>query len=107
MGNFFNEFGKAFVPESVMGRPIRRNLRKYLLTAGYTQVPYNFFGVLFIFSAIVTYLLFILLLYPTVRGESTIKVFLTSFFGWTIIQSIILVTVIVSIYFFLNIKIYK
>ncbi|MCA9478305.1 MAG: type II secretion system F family protein [Nanoarchaeota archaeon] len=107
MSNFFNEFGKAFVPESILGRPIRSRLRKYLLTAGYLDVPYNFFGVLFILSAAITYLIFILLLYPTVQGEGLVKVFLTSFFGWAIIQALILLTVFVGIYFFLNLKIYK
>lgn len=107
MGDIFNEFGKAFVPESFMGKPIRRNLRKYLLTAGYLKVPYSFFGVLFILSAIVTFFVFLLILYPTVQGDAPTKVFIVSFFGWAVIQSIILITVIISIYFFLNIKIYQ
>ncbi len=107
MSNFFNEFGKAFVPESFFGRPIRSKLRSYLLTAGYTKVPYNFFGFLFIVSAIITYFIFLLLLYPTLAGKGLVAVFLTSFFGWASIQVLILITVIISIYFFLNISIYK
>ena len=47
--NFFKEFGKAFVPESLFGKPIRTEMRKYLLRAGYTSVPYDFFGALFNF----------------------------------------------------------
>lgn len=107
MANFFNEFGKAFVPESFLGRPIRSRLRKYLLTAGYKDVPYNFFGILFFISAIATYFLFLFMILPTTQGENLLTVFITSFLGWASIQTLILVTVIISIYFFLNIKIYQ
>ena len=107
MNNFFNEFGKAFVPESFLGKPIRSNLRKYLLTAGYKQVPYTFFGGLFILSAVITIFPFLFFINPTLQGKGFLSVFLTAFFGWSAIQIIILTTVIISIYFFLNIKIYK
>lgn len=107
MSNFFTEFGKAFVPESFFGRPIRTNLRKYLLTAGYTQVPYNFFGFLFILSIFPTYFIFLLLIYPRLQGGSWLTVFFGSFIGWALIQIIILTTVMITIYFVLNIRIYR
>src|SRR3989338_11603355 len=45
----FEEFGKAFIPESV-----RPNLRKYLLKAGILEVQYDIFGALFVLSLVVT-----------------------------------------------------
>jgi Flp pilus assembly protein TadB len=107
MGDLLTDFGKAFVPESLLGRPIRSTLRSYLLTAGYKRVPYHFFGLLFIFSLIITYFFFFFLLYPTLAGKGLLVVFSIAFFGWFSIQIILLSTVIVSIYFFLNIRIYQ
>lgn len=101
------KFGKAFIPESLFGKPIRANLRKYLLTAGYTKVPYSIFGILFFITAAITYILFIPFVYPALQGQFFLLVFLLSFVFWALIQIVTLVVIIVGIAFFLNIKIYQ
>ncbi len=104
---FLKDFGKAFVPTNFLGKPVRSNLRNYLLKAGYGEVPYSFFGLAFILSAIVTYLVFIPFVYPLLKGKFFVLVFFLSFLMWAVIQLVILFVSIFSIYFFLNIKVYK
>lgn len=100
-------FGQAFVPEQFFGRPVRANLRKYLLTAGYKDVPYSLFGLLFLVTAAITYFIFIPFVYPSFQGMFFLSVFLLSFLSWAVIQIAIVALIILSIAFFLNIKIYK
>jgi len=100
-------FGKAFIPESLFGHPIRSNLRKYLLTAGYNDVPYVFFGLLFIITAIITYFVFIPFVYPMFQGMFFLFVFLLSFLLWAVIQISLIALIVLFIVFFLNITIYK
>lgn len=101
------EFGKAFVPESIFGFKVRANLRSYLLTAGYTEVPYSFFGVLFVITAIITYFLFMGLAFPESQTMSFIGGLLFLFVSWAILQLALVFIVCFLIYFFLNIQIYK
>ena len=62
---FLEEFGKAFVPKR-----IAPNLRKYLLKAGFNEVPYKFFGFLFYISALITTIIYIIFLYPNFKNLS-------------------------------------
>ena len=100
-------FGKAFIPESLFGHAVRTNLRKYLLSAGYKDVPYSFFGLLFIITAIITYFVFIPFVYPMFQGMFFLYVFLLSFLLWAVIQMALIALVVLFIAFFLNITIYK
>ena len=99
---FLEEFGKAFVPKK-----IRPGLGKYLSKAGIEEVPYKFFGVLFLLTAILTYFIYVPGIYPAIKEKTLIVFFILTFITWFIIQVIIAVLVILSIYFYLNIKIYQ
>ena len=99
---FIEEFGKAFVPKK-----FRPNLKSYLMKAGYAEVPYKFFGVLFYFSALVTAITFTFLLYPFIKGLGSITFFLASFFGWFLTQITLSLVSILLIYFYLDLKIYQ
>lgn len=101
------EFGKAFVPEKMFGFRIRSNLRNYLLTAGYPDVPYDFFGILFLATAAVTYFIFMGLVYPAVSGMNFLVGLVLLFLAWAGIQLVLVFVVCFMIYFFLNIKVYK
>lgn len=103
----FELFGKAFVPETFFGKPVRANLRKYLLRAGYSRVPYAVFGFLFLFTAVITYFVFIPFIYPWLLSKGFFMVFLGSFFSWFAIQSIVIAVIVLGIVFFINIEIYK
>ena len=98
---FLEEFGKAFVPKKVIP-----NLRKYLLKAGFNEVPYRFFGMLFYFSALITTLIFITFIFPYIKKFSLFKVYIYSFFGWFLIQMFFATLFILLIYFYLDLRIY-
>ncbi len=98
---FLEEFGKAFVPKKFI--PI---LRKYLLKAGFNEVPYRFFGMLFYFSAIITTLIFITFIFPYLKRFSPFEIYVFSFVGWFAIQLFFATLFILLIYFYLDLKIY-
>lgn len=99
---FLEEFGKAFVPKKVIP-----NLRKYLLKAGFNEVPYKFFGMLFYFSALITTLMFITFIFPYIKKFSLFKAYAYSFFGWFVIQLFFATLFILLIYFYLDLRIYS
>ncbi|MDP3764888.1 MAG: type II secretion system F family protein [Nanoarchaeota archaeon] len=98
---FLDEFGKAFVPKKVIP-----NLRKYLLKAGFNEVPYKFFGLLFYVSALITTLIFIIFIYPYLKKFSLFEIYVYSFLGWFLVQLFFAMLFIMLIYFYLDLKIY-
>lgn len=99
---FLEEFGKAFVPKH-----IRPGLRKYLAKAGFEETPYRFFGILFILTAVLTYFTYLPGIYPVIKEKSILAFFVITFIAWFMIQIGIALIVILSFYFYLNIKVYK
>ena len=99
---FLEEFGKAFVPKKFIP-----TLKSYLLKAGFNEVPYRFFGLLFYTSAFVTGAIFVFFIYPSLRKLSPLKVYLISFFGWFAIQIFFSVLFVLLVYFYLDLKIYQ
>ena len=98
---FLEEFGKAFVPKKAIP-----NLRKYMLKAGFNEVPYKFFGALFYASAIITTLMFIISIYPYLKKFSLIKIYIYSFLAWFLIQLFFAVLFTLLVYFYLDLRIY-
>ena len=98
---FLEEFGKAFVPKKAAPY-----LRKYLLKAGFNEVPYRFFGLLFYITALITTLIFIIFIYPYLRRFSLIEVYIYSFLSWFTVQLFFATLFILLIYFYLDLKIY-
>ena len=98
---FLEEFGKAFVPKKVIP-----TLRKYLLKAGFNEVPYNSFGMMFYISAFITTLIFVIFIYPYLRKFSPFEIYLYSFLGWFLVQLFFAALFIMLIYFYLDLKIY-
>ena len=98
---FLEEFGKAFVPKK-----FTPNLRAYLLTAGFNEVPYRFFGTLFYVSALITTLMFIIFIYPYLNNYPLYEIYIFSFLSWFIVQLSIAALFILLVYFYLDVKIY-
>ena len=98
---FLEEFGKAFVPKR-----FRPNLRKYLLKAGMSEVPYRFFGLLFYISALITTLIFIIFIFPYLKKFSPVEISVYSFISWFVVQMFFATLSIMLVYFYLDIKIY-
>lgn len=108
MGNFFEEFGKSFIPEKLFGKTLRSNLRLYLLKAGINKVPYTFFTILFFITALITFFIFVGFVYPLlIAGRPILFIFIFSFVFWLVIQAIIIALFFLSVYFYFNVKIFK
>ena len=58
MAFYAEEFGKAFIFKKV-----RPKIRGFFLKAGYDDVPYELFGWLFYGTLVVTYFMFLFLIY--------------------------------------------
>ena len=98
---FLEEFGKAFVPKKFIP-----NLRKYMIKAGFHEVPYKSFGLLFYISALITTLLFIIFIYPYLKTFSLFEIYIYSFLSWFIVQIFFASLFILIVYFYLDLKIY-
>src|SRR3989344_4310202 len=98
---FLKEFGKAFVPKK-----FAPNLRKYLLKAGFNEVPYKFFGLLFYISALITTLIFIAFIFPYLKKFSLFEIYVYSFLSWFVVQMFFAALFILLVYFHMDLKIY-
>ena len=112
---FLEEFGKAFVPKR-----ITPTLRRYMLKAGFNEVPYKFFGSLFYISAVITTLIFIFFIFPclsnpsecyvlkgfSVQKFSLVEIYAYSFLSWSAVQLFFASLFILVIYFYLDLRIY-
>ena len=99
---YLDEFGKAFIPKN-----IRSGLGKYLAKTGIDEIPYKFFGILFWITAVITYFIYVPGIYPAIKANSLPLFFILTFVSWFLIQALVAVIIIVSLYFYFNIKIYK
>ncbi|KYK27092.1 hypothetical protein AYK26_00130 [Euryarchaeota archaeon SM23-78] len=99
---YLEEFGKAFVP-----RKIRSGLKKYLEKAGIDEVPYKFFGALFWVTAVITYFVYVPGIYPVIKQKSIFLFFIITFLSWFLIQLLIVVLIVLAVYFYMNIMIYR
>jgi len=97
------EIGRFTIPNKY-----RPHFRQYLLKAGYKEVPYNLFGMLFyllIFIAAMIYFIFLFPYFTENYGNAMGIGFFTfiSFFGLTIGLAVITMS---AIYFYLDLKIF-
>ncbi len=108
--SILEQFGRFPLP-----RKIRPQLRKYLFKAGITKEPYVFFGGLFLFSIIASFIIYFTVFYSmlqTLKGSLSFYMFLVvQFFGtimiWTALMLTIIGIIIVTIYAYLDIKIFN
>ncbi len=96
------KFGKAFVP-----RKFIPSLRAYLLKAGYQKVPYRVFGILFYVTVLLTAAIYLFLVYPHIASQGFVWLFLMTFLSWTLLHIAITAITLFSIYFYLDLKIFK
>ena len=98
---FLEEFGKAFVPKRIIP-----NLRKYMLKAGFNEVPYKLFGMLFYVSAFITTIIFVSFIFPYLKRFSFFETYIYSFLGWFVVQLFFVTLFILFIYFYLDLRIF-
>ncbi len=97
------EIGRAFVPQV-----LRLKLRVFLLKAGITREPYRALSVLFHLSTLATLLIYILVVYPNLRGASSLPVLLiATFLIWLAIHAAAILACIFLIYIYVDMIIYR
>lgn len=100
---FLEDLGKAFVPKR-----FRPNLRNYLSTAGYGEVPYRFFGIMFYIGIALTALIYLATnFYSVVSNQGPLLTGLFVFLFWVVVSLIIMSIIMAGVYFYLNMKIYR
>ncbi|MBI2133430.1 type II secretion system F family protein [Candidatus Woesearchaeota archaeon] len=101
-------FGKAFIPKI-----FRPHLREYFLKAGFTEVPYDFFGKVFYFNLFITFLIYSFSVYPffsslfPLEFMDVLYIFLISGVTWFILPILFSVAFGVLLYFYLDVSIYN
>lgn len=99
---FLESIGSAFLFKKF--RPVIRN---YLMKAGFDEVPYSGFGILFFVGVFLSIPIFVVFIFPLISGFHPVKVGILSFIFWVLLQLIISFMLIAVMYFYYNIKIYK
>jgi len=99
---YLESFGKAFVPKK-----FRSGLRSFMMKAGYDEVPYKFFGLLFYLTLGITYALYFVVAYPYLKAQNSILLLLGTFSFWVVCQLGVAFFIILACYFVLDIRIYK
>jgi len=98
---FLEEFGKAFVPKRA-----RPYLRLYLLKAGFSSVPYNFFGALFYLTAVITAIIYLSFIYPFLLQYSQLVLLVASTATWFVVQISLAFLFVLLVYFYIDLQIY-
>lgn len=98
------DLGKAFVPQRW-----RLKLREFLLKAGITKEPYTVFSVLFHLSTFLTFVIYALVLYPslTAATSSLILVSIASFLLWLLVHAGLVTAFIFGVYIYIDLTIYN
>jgi pilus assembly protein TadC len=95
--------GRAIIPKRV-----RPDLRIYLLKAGYFDVPYELFGIVFFIASAISYLMYLLFFYAGLKAAYHNLAFgFMTFVTFAATMFFILFTLGVILYFYWNIKIYN
>ena len=96
--------GKAFTPEK-----IRPHIRKHLLKAGITEVPYRLFGALFYVSIMITILLYLWKVYPILEAKESnvLSWFVITFVFWILCLIVITAFFMLTIYSYVDIIIFN
>jgi pilus assembly protein TadC len=95
------------VGRSIIPKRIRPDLRAHLLKAGYPEVPYSLFGVLFFTASIFSYFLYIGFFYTKLRDYGTLQFGFLTFVTFAVSMFLLLFSMFVIMYFLWNIQIYN
>lgn len=102
MSDFLEKVGQAF-----LFKKWRPSIRSYVMKAGFDEVPYRSFGILFFIGAFLNIPIFLLLVYNNIKRMNPVAIGVYSFLLWVLLQLIVTFTLIAILYFSYNIKIYK
>lgn len=96
--------GRAIIP-----RKLRPDLRDYLLKAGYNEIPYSLFGIMFFIVSAITYFIYIGFFYNTLHSNypQMLEFGFLTFIIFAVTMFLLLFSSTVILYFRWNIKIYN
>ncbi len=98
----FSLFGKAFIPKKLIPE-----VSKQFKRAGYSEVPYSLFGILFYATLIITYFIYFPTIYTLISNSNKIIFFIVTFATWAIAPLILSAISILGIYFYIDLKIFN
>ncbi len=98
----FSIVGKAFVPKK-----IAPSITKQFFRAGYQNVPYNLFGILFYLTLGITYFIYFPSVFNLIKDLNPFLFLIFTFLLWTIVPILLSVATMLGIYFFLDIKVFN
>lgn len=96
----------ALTGRSIIPRNMRPDLRTYLAKAGYPEVPYALFGLLFYIATGCSYLIYLLFFSTELRQYGTLESGVLSFITFAVSMFLLVFTIGVILYFYWNLKIY-
>lgn len=99
---YLNTFGKAFIPKK-----FRPDIRKYFFKAGYDEIHYALLGLMFWISALLTYLIYVPVIYPKIKVLNAFLFFLWTFISWFLVQGTVASFLGFLLYFHLNLRIFQ
>ena len=101
--NFLYEFGKSLIPKK-----LRPDLRSYISKAGFPEIPYKFFSLLFFIGILITAIIFFTSGFANLIIQQPILLQgLFVFFFWLIVATLSVAIIMAGFYFLLNMRIYK
>jgi pilus assembly protein TadC len=95
------------VGRSIIPKRLRPDLRLHLLKAGYNEVPYTLFGIVFFCATVVSYFLYLLFFATELKHYGTLEFGFLSFVTFAVTMFLVLFSLGVLLYFYWNIRIYN
>lgn len=99
---FLSAIGKMFVP-----RKARAGLRTYTTKAGYPEVPYSLFGMLFFVILFIFYFVFVIAVLPAFKGQNLAVSGVLYFLAAAGILVLLAAMMMLVIHFYFSIRIYE
>ncbi|HIH24272.1 TPA: hypothetical protein HA251_04530 [Candidatus Woesearchaeota archaeon] len=95
------------VGRSIIPKRFRPDLRTHLLKAGYPEVPYSLFGIVFFANTAIAYMLYIGFFYKRLQEYASIQFGFLTFVTFATMMFLLLFSSFVVMYFVWNIQIYN
>jgi len=99
---FLTSIGKIFVPKRA-----RSGLKTYVAKAGYQDVPYSLFGVIFFVIVLLFYMIFVVAILPAFKGQGVAVAGAIYFLAAAGILILLAAMAMLVVHFYFNILIYE
>jgi pilus assembly protein TadC len=101
--SFADNLGMSIIPKR-----IRSNLKKYLMKTGLYDVPYSFYGKLFVLSFFIAIGIYIFVVFPALVSQFSLPAFLFgTFVSLTVIEFALVATAMLFLWLYYELTIFK